>query len=96
MEWIKKAAAPVEVTMPLLQKLESQGYTTVTFLASSVACDKCVAVDEKQWSIAEFLSNTEYDAPIYSNSAHIGCRCTIKASGPDLEDKYLNYAGFVE
>ena len=94
MKWTRKARAPVERTLPILRRLLSEGYDTAIFEATSGKCALCRSLDGREKTLEDLISDTEYDAPIYSWS-HVNCRCTIRVTGSGLEDVILDYSGVV-
>lgn len=84
-----------DVSLPIFQDLLEQGYDTATFVAWSGACDYCKKRNGMRWSLLDFISNLQYDAPIFEKAAHVNAQSQIKVSDSkgELEDVYVNYAG---
>lgn len=84
-----------DVSLPVFQDLLEQGYDTATFVAHSNACAYCKKRNGKTWKLYQFISNLQYDAPIFEKAAHVNAQSQIKVSDSkgELEDVYVNYAG---
>lgn len=84
-----------DVSLPVFEDLLDQGYDTATFVAWSGACDYCKKRNGMRWSLLDFISNLQYDAPIFEKAAHVNAQSQIKVSDSkgELEDVYVNYAG---
>ena len=84
-----------DVSLPVFEDLLEQGYDTATFVAWAGACDYCKKRNGMRWSLLDFISNLQYDAPIFEKAAHVNAQSQIKVSDSkgELEDVYVNYAG---
>ena len=51
---------------------------------SMTACPVCMALDGTRWSLEDFISNLNYEAPTFEKS-HPNCVCEIEVTGPGLE-----------
>lgn len=76
---------PQDISREKLEILKTEEYAKVTWKSSSSAVDsKCLELNEKFWTIDDFLSQTSHDAPIYSKS-HVGCTCSVVVEGENLD-----------
>lgn len=84
-----------DVSLPVFQDLLEQGYDTATFVAWSGACDYCKKRNGMRWSLLDFISNLQYDAPIFEKAAHVNAQSNIRVSDSKgkLPDVYVNYNG---
>ena len=88
----RQAKAPVDHSYESLVELQEKGYTDVRFVARDVACPICRRVHNLKVNIEKLISETEYDASIYT-LAHPGCNCFLEASGKDLRTVKFDYRG---
>lgn len=84
-----------DVSLPVFQDLLEQGYDTATFEAHPHACSYCKKRNGMKWKLKDFISNLQYDAPIFEKAAHVNAQSNIKVSDSkgELEDVYVNYNG---
>ena len=84
-----------DMSLPVFQDLLEQGYDTATFVAWSGACDYCKKRNGMRWSLLDFISNLQYDAPIFEKAAHVNAQSHIKVSDSkgELPDVFVNYNG---
>lgn len=84
-----------DISLPVFQDLLEQGYDMATFIAHPNACTYCKKRNGKTWRLYQFISNLQYDAPIFEKAAHVNTQSKIKVSDSKgkLEDVYVNYAG---
>lgn len=84
-----------DVSLPVFQDLLEQGYDTATFVAHSNACTYCKKRNGKTWKLYQFISNLQYDAPIFEKAAHVNAQSDIKVSDSkgELPDVFVNYNG---
>lgn len=84
-----------DVSLPVFQDLLEQGYDTATFVAHPHACSYCKKRNGMKWKLKDFISNLQYDAPIFEKAAHVNAQSNIKVSDSkgELEDVYVNYNG---
>lgn len=91
----KLRAAPQDVSLPVFQELEAQGYDKGTWVSSPSAVDAlCISLNGNDYPIAEFTQNVPYDAPVY-HLTHPGCSCQVQVTGPDLPEVFVNAFGRV-
>lgn len=84
-----------DVSLPVLQDLLEQGYDTATFVAHPNACAYCKKRNGMTWKLSQFISNLQYDAPIFEKAAHVNAQSQIKVSDSkgELPDVFVNYNG---
>jgi len=84
-----------DVSLPVFEDLLEEGYDTATFVAHPHACAYCKKRNGMKWKLKDFISNLQYDAPIFEKAAHVNAQSNIKVSDSkgELEDVYVNYAG---
>ena len=82
-------------SLPTFQELLDEGYDTATFVAHPNACSYCKKRNGMKWRLKDFISNLQYDAPIFEKAAHVNAQSSIKVSDSkgELEDVYVNYNG---
>ena len=73
-----------DATRPILEDLQSQGYTTIQWDASNSRHSVCLELDRQQWTIEDFLSGLSHDAPMFERSHPGDTGCSVIVSGPDL------------
>jgi len=89
----KKAISTVwpaqDTSLPTLLILQAEGYNHVEWECNSSAIDtECLILDSETWTLDEFLSGMRHNAPIFGRS-HPNCLCSIRVSGPQLEDQVI-------
>ena len=84
-----------DVSLPVFEDLLEQGYDTATFVAHPNACAYCKKRNGKTWRLYQFISNLQYDAPIFEKAAHVNAQSEIKVwdSKGELPDVFVNYNG---
>lgn len=84
-----------DVSLPVFEDLLEQGYDTATFVAWAGACDYCKKRNGMRWSLLDFISNLQYDAPIFEKAAHVNAQSNIRVSDSkgELPDVFVNYNG---
>lgn len=84
-----------DVSLPVFEDLLEQGFNKATFIAHSNACSYCKKRNGKTWDLYQFISNLQYDAPIFEKAAHVNAQSKIKVwdSTNNLDPVYVNYAG---
>lgn len=84
-----------DVSLPVFEDLLNQGYDTATFVAHPNACSYCKKRNGITWNLKDFISNLQYNAPIFEKASHVNSRSNIKVSDSKgkLEDVYVNYNG---
>jgi len=91
----RKLAAPlVDETLPILQDLLSNGYSTVTWKTFPGACVLCRRLNRHKWKLKDFINNLRHSAPLFEHG-HVNDRCEIEVTGPGKEKIILNYSGLV-
>ncbi len=71
-------------TKPVLEGLMSDGYDTVIWDASGSMHGVCRELHNQQWSIDEFMSGLEHDAPMFEKTHPGDTNCFLVVTGPDL------------
>lgn len=80
---------PTDMSLTVLEMLKNEGYNTCIWEASPTALDMpCITLDGQEWAIEDFIRETSYSAPVFSKS-HVGCKCSIRVTGPDLPDEIV-------
>ena len=78
--------APQDVSLPILEDLLSQGYADTDWETNTAAQDApCIAKDGDKQPLADFISGLQHAAPVFEKT-HVGCKCTIKVTGPGLPE----------
>lgn len=91
-------AAPQDVSLPVFEELQGQGYNRVKWHTSPGATDgPCIAKNDDDWDLGEFLlgptgAGLQHAAPIYERT-HVGCHCAVTVSGPGLPDVIVTAFG---
>lgn len=82
-------------SLPTFEELLEQGYDTATFIAHPNACLYCKKRNGKTWSLRNFISNLQYEAPIFEKAAHVNAQSKIKVSDSrgKLDPVYVDYTG---
>lgn len=86
--------APKDVSLPILQDLLSQGYDTAgPWRTSAGATDApCIAKNGDTVPLADFIANLMHEAPFFEKT-HVGCKCGVEVTGPDLPMVYVTAFG---
>ena len=85
--------APKDVSSPILQQLLSEGYIMTRWRTNAGAVDgPCLAKDGDEEPLDQFLSGLMHDAPFFEKT-HVGCRCGVTVTGPDLPDRFVTAFG---
>jgi hypothetical protein len=85
--------APKDVSLPILQALLADGYTTTRWRTSAGATDSpCIAKNNDEEPLDEFISGLMHEAPIYEKT-HVGCKCGVEVTGPDLPTRFVTAFG---
>jgi hypothetical protein len=88
-------AAPQDVSLPILKRLLAEGYDGVVWVCNTAAKDvACRSLNGKTWALADFLSETTHDAPVFSHS-HVGCKCMIRLTADEKPDVLVRAFGLV-
>lgn len=84
-----------DISLPTFEELLDMGYNKATFIAWSGACNYCKKRNGMTWSLADFISNLQYDAPIFEKASHVNSRSKMKVwdSRGELEPVYVDYTG---
>ena len=84
-----------DVSLPVFEDLLEQGFNKATFIAHPHACSYCKKRSGMTWDLYQFISNLQYDAPIFEKAAHVNAQSKIKVwdSTNNLDPVYVNYAG---
>ena len=90
----KLIAAPQDVSMPILQDLLSQGYDTTRWVTDPGSTDSpCLMKDGDVLPLADFIAVGQQHQASFYQSTHVGCRCGVMISGPDLADVFVTAFG---
>lgn len=91
---IKKIAiARMDISLPLLNNLATDGYIVVEWQTTSpIPCSICEDLARQQWDLISYLSTVHHDAGIFSHS-HVNCYCTLILRGPGLPDRTVDSYG---
>jgi len=73
-----------DMTGPVLNNLLNSGYTQVMWNSNGSHHSECRDLNKQVWDLQDFLSTTEYDAPLFSRSHPGDASCTLTVSGPSL------------
>ena len=85
--------APQDVSLPVLQELLGEGYTTVQWETNPGATDaECLVLNGDTWPLEEFVSGLQHAAPLYEKS-HGGCGCTVVVKGDGKDDVRVSAFG---
>lgn len=84
-----------DISLPVFEDLLEQGYDTATFVAHPNACAYCKKRNGMKWRLKDFISNLQYDAPIFEKAAHVNAQSDMRISDSKgkLPDVYVNYNG---
>ena len=100
-EHIYKEAVNVDQSLPVLTDLLANGYTTVKWISSTMACQKCRNLDGQIFVLSEFIGHVEHSAPIFETKidsetkSHPNCTCHIEVSGDGKETILLDWRGII-
>lgn len=83
-----------DVSLPVFEDLLEQGYNMITLVAWSGACKYCKAKNGKTMSLANWLSQLQYEAPVFE-AFHVNSYSELKVwdKNGELPDVYVNYEG---
>lgn len=85
--------ASKDVSLPVLQDLLGQGYDMTDWATDAGAQDAaCIAKNLEKKPLADFIGETQYEAPIYSKT-HVGCKCGVRVTGPELPEVFVTAFG---
>lgn len=84
---------PFDSSLFRLTILAEDGYVGVKWKSSpnagtsrpGVPSCKCANLNSTTWPLEIFMKDISHDAPIFGR-AHVGCKCSVIVSGPDLPD----------
>ena len=85
-------SANQDQTLDKLKDLLSKGFNKVTWRTTEPYCRICQDLDEKEWSLKDFIHDLDHDAPIFEHS-HVNCDCEIVVSNNDGDEIVLNWEG---
>lgn len=90
------AGAPQDVSLPILEDLLGQGYDNTRWVTNAGATDgPCLVKDGDTQDLTSFVSGLLHAAPIFEKT-HVGCKCHVIVSGPNLPDVEVSAFGMVE
>jgi hypothetical protein len=84
----------IDVCLFDLRSLLEQGYTTVKWVNRESACVKCIDLNNREWTLEEFINDTQYEAPIFWK-AHPQCLCFVLVSHPNGSVVNVDYTGVI-
>jgi hypothetical protein len=82
-----------DMTMPVLERLQNEGYSQVTWNSGHSTHGECRDLNRQVWDLEDFLRTTEYDAPLFSRSHPGDESCTLIISGNGLPNIELDSYG---
>lgn len=88
-----------DMSLPVLQRLASEGYNKVTFRAhkDEMACPICRKFSGRTFNLLNYIATTTHEAPIFSHT-HVNCYCSLLIWDDDqiLPDLLVDYTGNIE
>lgn len=83
-----------DMSLQPLQQLQNEGYNMVTFEAGSTSCPICKRINGKTWTLIQFLSGLNHQAPLYER-AHVQCLDSVRVwdDTGELPDVYVDADG---
>jgi hypothetical protein len=72
-----------DLTRPILEDLQTQGYDTVTWDASQSRHSICRELHNQKWPLKDFLVGLTHDAPLFERSHPGDVNCLLILTGPD-------------
>lgn len=82
-----------DMTMPVLERLQNEGYTQITWDSGHSNHSECRDLNHQVWDLENFLRTTEYDAPLFSRSHPGDESCTLIVSGNGLPNIQVDSYG---
>ena len=73
-----------DMSRPVLEQLLGGGYSEVEWDSGNSVCATCVELNHQKWTLEEFLSGLNHDAPMFEKSHPGDTGCTILVSGENL------------
>ena len=83
-----------DFSLSRLQGLLQDGYETIEWVNTETACDVCQGLHGMVWGLEEFLSETQYDAPIFSHT-HPNCLCYLIVRHPNDVEITVDASGSI-
>lgn len=80
-------------TLPILQQLQGDGYTTVTWDSGNSTHSKCIELDKQIFDLSDFIRSTTHDAPLFCRSHPGDVSCALLVSGEGLPTIRLDSFG---
>lgn len=83
-----------DVSLSVFEDLLEQGYNMITLVAWSGACSYCKAKNGKTMSLAGWLNQLQFSAPVFE-AFHVNSYSELKVwdKNGELPDVYVNYQG---
>jgi hypothetical protein len=86
-------AAPKDVSLPILEELLADGYSTVFWDATLASDWECQRMHGPYaGGLEDFISGLQHAAPIFEKS-HVGCKCVLTIGGDGKPDVHVDYTG---
>ncbi len=85
-----------DMSRPVLEDLLNQGYEVVEWDSGRSVHSVCRELNHQQWSLQDFVSNLNHDAPIFEKSHPGDANCRVMITGPGLTTVYVDSYGNVE
>lgn len=83
-------------TRPVLEGLMSEGYNEVTWDASKSMHGVCRELHNQKWTLDEFMSGLEHDAPMFEKTHPGDTNCLLVVTGPEVEPVTVDSYGTIE
>lgn len=85
-----------DLTRPILEDLQNQGYDTVTWDASQSRHSICRELHDQKWLLKDFLTGLRHDAPLFEKSHPGDINCFLIVTGPDLSSVRVDSYGNIQ
>jgi hypothetical protein len=82
-----------DMTRPVLEDLGRQGYSVVTWDSGNSTHGACRDLNRQTWTLNDFMSGLEHDAPLFEKSHPGDENCTLIVSGQGLPDVKVDSYG---
>lgn len=87
-------AANQDMSLSVLQELLDNGFDSVEWVSED-GCNTCSNLNGTKYSLADFISNLQYAAPIFEHS-HVNCKCYLIIRNTTTgEEQKVNFEGIV-
>lgn len=85
-----------DMSRPILEDLLGQGYQLVTWDSGTSTHSLCVELNNQQWTLEDFVSNLNHDAPLFEKSHPGDISCSVVVSGEGLQPVRVDSFGNIE